>query len=90
MIPFVILKPICFNRPLAVLVRDAKNTEGDLFFLIGRRRSGKNLSPSGNFSPPQGGLMIFICRRLPANEKYTFLCELCASGERNERAVNIY
>ncbi len=51
MIPFVILKPICFNRPLAVLVRDAENTEGDLFFLIGRRRSGKNLSPSGNFCP---------------------------------------
>jgi len=57
MIPFVILKSICFNRPLAVLVRDAENTEGDLFFLVGRpqrnklripqgrRRSGKNLSP---------------------------------------------
>jgi len=63
MMPFVILKPICFNRPLAVLVRDAENTEGNLFFLIGRpqrnklripqgrRRSGKNLSPSGNFCP---------------------------------------
>jgi len=63
MIPFVILKSICFNRPLAVLVRDAENTDGDLFFLIGRRRSGKNPQPFGQFLSAAGGLMLFICRR---------------------------
>ena len=29
-----------------------------MFFLIGRRRSGKKLSPPGNFCPPQGGLSV--------------------------------
>jgi len=35
-----------------------------------------------------GGLMVFICRRLPANESASGrLCDLCASSERNERVV---
>ncbi len=61
------------------------DTEGGFFFLIGRRRSGKpgtrpkggtpsearrkKLSPSGK-PCPLGGLMVFICRHLPANDHF--------------------
>ena len=64
----------CFdflNHPLAALVRDTGDTEGGFFFLIGRRRSGKKPNPSGK-PCPLGELMVFICRRLPANEKDHF------------------
>ena len=46
---------------------------------------GKNDLPNGDnqwpLLPLEAGLMLFVCRRLPANEKITSLCSLCLCGD---------
>jgi hypothetical protein len=32
-----------------------------------------------DFAPAEVGLVVFLCRRLPANEKFEYLSALCVS-----------
>jgi len=65
--------------------RATEGTEGLSFFAHRETTMGKNHLPlrgkGGRLCSACGGLMLFICRRLPANEKITSPRTLRLCGE---------